>query len=87
MLIKHTWKERYLISISEELSTQEIMILRNVNKKQALLIRQEAIKYCQQNNIAQSGYKVPAVAVLKVTDREVDYYYNKMLLESKAKEN
>jgi len=82
-----SWKERYLLSLSEEMTANEIMQLRNVNKKEALAIRKEAISYCKKNNIKMVGQKVPTEAVLKVTGKEIEYYYQKMVLEAKAKEN
>lgn len=63
------------------------MKLRNVNRKEALRIRREAIEYCSKNGIKVVGQKVPTEAVLKVTGKEIDFYYNRMLMEAKAKEN
>lgn len=81
-----TWNERYLLSLTEEMNANQIMKLRNVNKKEALRIRKEALEYCKKNGIKVVGQKVPTEAVLKVTGREIDFYYNRMTLEAKAKE-
>lgn len=84
---KSSWKEKYLLSLSEEMNSSEIMQLRGVNKKEALRIRKEALDYCHSNGIQVIGQRVPTEAVLKVTDKTIEYYYQKMLLEAKAKEN
>lgn len=81
-----TWKERYLLSLSEEMNSNEIMNLRNVNKKEALKIRRNALMYCKTNGIMVAGQKVPTEAVLKVTGKNIDYYYQKMEFEKKARE-
>ena len=82
-----TWKERYLLSLTEEMNSKQIMQLRNVNNKEALRIRKEAIEYCKKNSIRIVGQKVPTEAILKVTGKDIEYYYNRMYLEQKAKEN
>lgn len=86
LLNKCSWKERYHLSLSEEMNANEIMQLRNVNRKEALKIRRQAIEYCEANNISLVGQKVPTEAVLKVTGKGIDYYYGKFQLEAKAKE-
>lgn len=85
-MIEHTWKERYLLSLTEEMTASNIMVLRGVNRKEALKIRREALSYCKSKNIRVVGQKVPTEAVLKVTGKDIDYYYNRMLMEAKAKE-
>lgn len=84
---RESWKERYLLSLTEEMSAKDIMRLRGVNNKEALRIRKESIEYCKKNGIRIVGQKVPTEAVLKVTGKDIDYYYSRMLLEQKAKEN
>lgn len=82
-----TWRERYLLSLSEEMNASQIMQLRNVNRKEALRIRQRAIEYCKSIGVKVIGQKVPTEAVLKATGKEIDYYYQKYILEKKAKED
>lgn len=86
MLNKCSWKERYLLSLSEEMNSSQIMQLRNVNRKEALKIRRQAIDYCKNHGIRLVGQKVPTEAVLKSTGKDIDYYYKKYTLEAKAKE-
>lgn len=86
MLDNCTWKERYLLSLSEEMNAKQIMQLRHVNRKEALKIRQRAIEYCKNNGVEVIGQKVPTEAVLKATGKDIDYYYQKYMLEAKAKE-
>ena len=76
-----SWCERYLISISEFISIKGIMLLRDCGQTAASKIRQEAIKYCITNNIEIYGRNIPTEAVLIVTNRDIEYYYGKMLLE------
>ena len=87
MLPNCSWKERYLLSLCEEMNANMIMKLRNVNRKEALRIRKEAMSYCEKERIRVNGQKVPTEAVLKVTGKDYNYYYQKMVLEAKAKEN
>ncbi len=86
-MYKCSWKDRYLLSLSEEMNATDIMKLRGVNKKEALKIRKEALAYCKQKSIKVVGQKVPTEAVLEVTGKRIDFYYNRMQLESRAKEN
>ncbi len=81
-----TWKERYLLSLTEEMTAKQIMQLRGVNRKEALKIRLEALEYCRKNGIKVIGKKVPTDAILKTTGKDVNYYYTKMEMEAKAKE-
>ncbi len=81
-----TWRDRYLLSISEEMTVKDIMALRNVGQATALKIRQKAIDYCLVNNIDLMGIKVPTIAVHEATKLDIEYYYQKMLLEARAKE-
>lgn len=76
-----SWNDRYKISISEFISIKDIMLLRDCGRNAATKIRQDAIKYCLLNNIYIYGRNIPTEAVLMVTNRNIEYYYNKMLLE------
>lgn len=79
-----SWYERYHIALKENLSVKDIMKLRAIGQPKALNIRKEALKYCLKNNISVECNKVPCDVVLKVTDRDLKYYYDKMLLEVEA---
>lgn len=81
---KLSWNQRYLISISECMTSKDIMNLLDINQRVALSVRKQAIDYCLTNDIEMYGSKVPTEAVLKVSGKTIDYYYNKMLLENKA---
>lgn len=84
--MKHSisWKEKYFLSLKENLSLKEIMLLRDVNQKVATLIRNEAIDYCISNDIPIYTKAVPSEAVHIVTNKDIEYYYKKMVLESRA---
>lgn len=81
-----TWCEKYLLAMKESLTLKEIMKLRSVGQPRAFKIRQEAIDYCIMNNIQIEGKWIPTVAIFEVTGMYLDYYYNKMIDESKALE-
>ena len=81
-----TWRDRYLLSISEDMIVKDIMALRNVGQSTALKIRKQAIDYCLLNDIDLMGIKVPTIAIHEVTKLNIEYYYQKMLLEARAKE-
>ena len=86
MKCKAEWYERYVLSISEELTVKEIMTLRGVGQATALKIRKKAIKYCLMNDIDIMGIRTPTIAVLEVTRLDIQYYYDKLVLETRAKE-
>lgn len=81
---KITWKEKYILALKENLTLKDIMLLRDTNQKVATEIRNKAIHYCISNDIQLYSKSVPSEAVLIVTKKDIDYYYNKMILESKA---
>lgn len=81
---KISWKEKYILSLKENLTLKDIMLLRDVNQKVASDIRNKAIHYCISNDIQLYSKAVPSEAVLIVTKKDINYYYNKMILESKA---
>lgn len=79
-----TWFEKYNIALKENLSIKDIMMLRNVCQRIALEIRDKSIKYCVMNNIYFGGKQVPTEVVLLVTGKDINYYYDKMVLEINA---
>lgn len=83
--MKHevSWKERYEISLKEEFTIIDIMKLRNCGNPRASKIRQNAVKYCIENCIDIEAHKVPSIAVFAVTGRDITYYYDKAIQESK----
>lgn len=83
--ISNTWYERYTLALSECLTIKDVMLLRNVGQPTALKIRKEALEYCIKNNIELPPRGVPTEAVLSVTNKDLNYYYQKMIKESEAK--
>lgn len=55
---KITWKEKYLLALSEDLTLKEIMLLRDCGMPKARSIRQEALEYCLINNIQTEMKKI-----------------------------
>ncbi len=84
MLKKLTWKEKYILSLSENMSLKDIMRLRDIGQPTAIKIRNKAIEYCIRNGIEFNTRLVPTEAVLIVTGHDIQYYYDKMVLESKT---
>lgn len=78
------WADKYELSLKEYLSIREIMLLRDCGQPAATEIRNKAIDYCNKNNISVSTKTVPTEAVLIVTNKGLDYYYQKMIQESKC---
>lgn len=81
-MFKITWKEKYEIALNENLTLKEIMKLRDVGQPTAIKIRNEAIDYCLNNNIEVTSKKIPTDAVFAVTNRNLDFYYDKFMKES-----
>lgn len=77
------WIKRYELAISERLTVSEIMLLCNCSKHLAQTIRAKTIDYCKANNIELYSRSVPTDIVLKITNRDIDYFYKKKELESK----
>ena len=78
------WSEKYKLSLKETLSIREIMKLRGCGQPRAKTIRYKAINYCKENNIDYCQRAVPTEAILAVTKLDENYYYNKMIQESKC---
>lgn len=80
---KLSWREKYLLSISESLNIKEIQLLRECSYNKACDYKDKAIKFCIKNGIDCCGRNIPTEALLNVTGKGIEYYYNKMLLEHK----
>lgn len=59
------------------------MKLRDCGRDTALKIRKEALIYCDDNDISYYGNYIPTEAVLAVTQKDIKYYFDKMLMERK----
>ena len=79
-----SWLEKYKLALKENLSVKEIMLLRSVGQPRALEIRSKVIEYCIKNNIGIESQRVPCDVVLLVTEKDISYYYDKMMLEAEA---
>ncbi len=86
MRTKLDWKHKYQLALSENLTIKEIMLLRDVGQPAAINIRNKAIAYCVENGIEFYTRLVPTEAVLVVTEKDLDYYYQKMVQESRLLE-
>ena len=82
-MIKISWAEKYKLAISENLNTNGIMQLRDCGRPRATSIREDAIKYCVENNLYFDARNIPTSSILAVTGFNINYYYDKMLDEYK----
>ena len=85
---KPIWKQRYLISLKEDLTIVDIKILRGVSTSVALEIRKNAIEHMEKEFngkvFIKPKTKVSAEAVFAVTGHDEEYYLKKMMAERKA---
>lgn len=79
-----TWCEKYELCLKENLSIREIMQLRDCGYPHATNLRDDAIKYCLENDIEILSKKIPTIAIFAITKLDESYYYNKMIQESKC---
>lgn len=78
------WREKYSLALKEQLTIKEIMLLRDCGQPKAASLRQKAIEYCAQHDIEFDYRRVPTIAIFEITNLNLDYYYQKMLLEARA---
>ena len=76
-----SWKEKFELVLKEELTIKEIMMLCSVGQPRATLIRKKAIELCMSEDIKLYSQQVPTEAVLKVINKDINYYKDKMNLE------
>ena len=81
---KLNWREKYRLALQETLTIKEIMSLRDVGQPKATLIRNDAVKYCIDNNLDITSKGVDTSAVLEITGKNLEYYYNKMIGEQRC---
>lgn len=81
-----SWAQKYELSLSENLTITEIQELRGCGRGTASEIRKKCVDYCLDNDIEFSGKKIPTEAVFAVTMKDLDFYYDKMIQESKYRE-
>lgn len=76
-----SWKEKFELVLKEELTIKEIMMLCSVGQPRATIIRKKAIELCMNDDIKLYSMQVPTEAVLKVINKDINYYKDKMNLE------
>ena len=76
-----SWKEKFGLVLKEELTIKEIMMLCSVGQPRATIIRKKAIELCMNDDIKLYSMQVPTEAVLKVINKDINYYKDKMNLE------
>ncbi len=76
-----SWKEKFELVLKEELTIKEIMMLCSVGQPRATLIRKKAIELCMSEDIKLYSQQIPTEAVLKVINKDINYYRDKMNLE------
>lgn len=80
----NSWANRYDLCLKEELTIKEIMQLRDCGRPKATEIRDYVHQYCIAHNITIDCRKVPTEIVLIITNHDLEYYYQKMIQESKS---
>lgn len=81
-----SWAQKYELGLSEDLTISEIQELRNCGRGTASEIRKKCVDYCLENDIEFTGKRIPTEAVFAVTKKDLDFYYDKMIKESKCRE-
>lgn len=82
---KISWKQKYLIAISEYCSTKDIQNLLEVSISKAREIKRNVEIECMNNNIKiYCSNKVPTDVLLDLIEKDTKYFYNKMIAEAKA---
>lgn len=76
-----SWREKFELVLKEELTIKDIMLLCSVGQPRATLIRKKAIELCMNDNIKLYSMQVPTEAVLRVINKDINYYRDKMNLE------
>ena len=76
-----SWREKFELVLKEELTIKDIMLLCSVGQPRATLIRKKAIELCMNDDIKLYSMQVPTEAVLKVINKDINYYKDKMNLE------
>lgn len=76
-----SWREKYKLALKEALTIKEIMLLRECGQPKATKIRDDSIRYCEDNNIETNVRRVSTEAVFKITGFDLQYYYDKMMQE------
>ena len=88
MIKKLSWRDKYSLSLNDNLAIKGIEMLLDCGQPQATTIRNETIDYCKKKNIMLIGGKVPTDVVLQLVGKDRDYFYQRMLDERKlTKEN
>lgn len=78
------WSDKYKLSLKETMSIKDIMRLRSCGQPKATAIRNKAVDYCKKNSIEYYPRSIPTIAIFAVTKLDTDYYYQKMIDESRC---
>ena len=76
-----SWKEKFELVLKEELTIKEIMMLCSEGQPRATIIRKKTIELCMNEDVRIYSQQVPTEAVLKVINKDINYYKDKMNLE------
>ena len=85
MLEKLNWQEKYELSLSDNISINDIRRLLDCGQPTAMQIRNKAIEYCKENDIFLFSRMVPTDIVLQITKKPRSYFYDRMMLEKNIK--
>lgn len=79
-----SWKEKFDIAMKERFTVKDIMNLYEVGQHTASRYRKNALTYCKTHKIPVDVKAVPSEAVFATTNRSLEYYEKKMIMEANA---
>ena len=77
------WKEKYHLALKEEMTISDIMLLRDCGRPRAASIRNKCIEFATKKGISLEGRAIPVELVFEVTGKNLEFYYQQMINESK----
>ena len=75
------WHDKYALALKENITINEICLLRDCGRPKATTIRNKARQYCLENDIEYEYRKISTQVIFEITGLGLDYYYQKMLQE------
>lgn len=78
-----SWRDKYILALNETINLKQIGQLRGCGSSKASTIKSAALRYCLENDLETDGKNIPIEAIFAVTNKDLDFYYNKMIDEAK----
>ena len=74
---KITWKEKYAISLNDELSTKDICLLFDIGRPKAASLRNMALE-AEGRDFKNRTERASTTTILQLMGKEKQYFLNKM---------